>query len=330
MNVPTGHTVTLEPSGETFPVAVGQRLLEAARNAGFWLPFECGWGSCGTCKATLVDGDIERLFPAAPAISERDVRRSRVLLCQSSANSDLTIRPLRIESGPESGRATRSMTGTVVSSVEVGPSLFDLHVYVGEDVDFRPGQFAILQRDDGLRRCYSLAGQPGNASLRFVFKRYEGRPFSTWLSERRAGEPLALEAPYGDVWIRPAARPLVLVAGGTGISAILGLAQEAAASLRHRHLTVVYGARTMHDLVLRGELHQAVRAHQNGRLVVAVAAGPPGEGVSVGQVTDALWEVDLSEADVYLAGPPGMVDAVESMLTASNIERDRLFVDRYG
>ncbi|WP_372481652.1 2Fe-2S iron-sulfur cluster-binding protein, partial [Rhodococcus zopfii] len=48
-----GHyRVTVEPSGDSFVVRPGENILAAGRRAGVWLPFECGWGSCGTCKAT--------------------------------------------------------------------------------------------------------------------------------------------------------------------------------------------------------------------------------------------------------------------------------------
>ena len=321
--------VTLEPSGIAFDQAPGQRLLDAARAAGVWLPFECGWGSCGTCKATLVSGGVELVSDTAPALSERDARRARVLLCQSSATTDATIKPLRVSLEPDPVREVRSTKGVVASISEVGPSIVDLTIATDEPCVFRPGQFAIVEGPQGERRCYSLAGEPGRPGIRLVVKRYEGRPVSSWMATRTVGDPITFHAPYGDVWLRESARPLLMVAGGSGISAILGLARHAARAARDRPLTVVYGARTRAELALLEELNGLVAEHGDAELVPVVEGGDPVDA-RLGLVTDLLEGIDCAGRDVYLAGPPAMVDAVDLVLIQRGMPRDRLFVDRFG
>jgi len=324
------RTVTLEPSGVTFTAAPGQRLLEAARDAGAWLPFECGWGSCSSCKTTLVSGLVESLLPDAPAISDRDARRGRILLCQSSALTDVILRPLRVDDSAPAGRHTRRLAGRVECLTKVGPSLFELRINVGSPLDFRAGQFAILENGDGLRRCYSLAGTAGESTARFVFKCYEGRPMSTWLSTCLVGDSLTVEVPYGDVWLRPGQRGMLMIAGGTGISAIISLVREAATSHRTRELTVLYGARSAAELALLTELRGLVDAHGSARLVAMAEEGPTEAPVESGRVTDVLAQLTVNDHDVYLAGPPAMVDAVDILLEERGVQRDRLFVDRFG
>ena len=63
---PRTYRVALASTGASFKVARGERILAAARRAGIWLPFECGWGSCGTCKVALVDGQVRRCYPVHP------------------------------------------------------------------------------------------------------------------------------------------------------------------------------------------------------------------------------------------------------------------------
>ena len=330
MTTSGARRVTLEPSGIEFDQAPGQRLLEAARAAGIWLPFECGWGSCGTCKATLVAGDVELVSEVAPALSERDARRGRILLCQSSATTDATIRPLRVSDEPDPVRVVRTTTGVVASIDEVAPSVVDVTIETDEPCVFRPGQFAIVEGPQGQRRCYSLAGESGTRSIRLVVKRYDGRPVSTWMASLRVGDAVTFHAPYGDVWLRESTRPLLMVAGGSGISAILGLARHAASAARDRRLTVLYGARTRADLGLLDELRDLVDAHGDARLLPVVESGDPGDDVQVGLVTDLIEDLDCASSDVYLAGPPAMVDAVDLVLLQHGMPRDHLYVDRFG
>lgn len=330
MSGPGARRVTLEQTGAVFDQQPGQRLLEAAREAGIWLPFECGWGSCGTCKATLVSGDVEVLVPEAAALSERDARRGRILLCQSSATTDVTVKPLRVSDEPDPLRHVSLVHGRVESVDEVGPSIVDVRVSTGTTYGFRPGQFAIVHGPQQQRRCYSFAGEPGQTSVRFVIKQYDGRPVSTWASQLSPGDEFAFEGPYGDVWLRDSGRTMLMIAGGSGISAILGLVRDASARARDRDLVVVYGARTTADLALVDELDSLVLAHGRARLIAVVENGPARPGGSVGWVTDALPDLDIAASDVYLAGPPAMVDAVDLVLVENGAGRDRLFVDRFG
>lgn len=330
MSVPGARRVTLDPSGVSFEQAPGQRLLEAAREAGVWLPFECGWGSCGTCKATLVSGETELVVPEAAAISERDARRGRILLCQSTATTDVTVKPLRVSDEPDPGRHVRLVRGSVESVTEVGPSIVDVTVSTGSPFDFRPGQFAIVHGPQQQRRCYSFAGAPGEGHVRFVVKQYDGRPVSTWVSQLSPGDDVEFEGPYGDVWLRDTGRPMLMIAGGSGISAILGLARDAAARAGDRPLTVVYGARTAADLALADELESLVAMHGQAQLLTVVESGDARAGGATGRVTDPLPGLDVAASDVYLAGPPAMVDAVDLVLLEQGAGRDRLFVDRFG
>jgi toluene monooxygenase electron transfer component len=222
------------------------------------------------------------------------------------------------------------MTGVVASIEEVAPSVVDVTIATDEPCVFRPGQFAIVEGPHGQRRCYSLAGESGRAGIRLVVKRYDGRPVSSWMASLRAGDPVTFHAPYGDVWLRETARPLLLVAGGSGISAILGLVRHAAAEARHRRMTVLYGARTRADLALLDELHGLVAAHGDASLVAVVDSGDPGNDARLGLVTDLIDGLDCAASDVYLAGPPAMVDAVDLVLLARGMPRDHLYVDRFG
>jgi CDP-4-dehydro-6-deoxyglucose reductase len=53
------HTVRLEPSGQTFTVEPGETILAAALRQGHPLPYSCRNGSCGTCKARVLAGEID-------------------------------------------------------------------------------------------------------------------------------------------------------------------------------------------------------------------------------------------------------------------------------
>ncbi|HEX7661876.1 MAG TPA: 2Fe-2S iron-sulfur cluster binding domain-containing protein [Pseudonocardiaceae bacterium] len=340
------HHVRVSGSDEVFDVPVGQRIHAAARRAGIWFPFECGWGSCGSCKATVVEGRTELLFPGAPAVEPRDERRRRVVLCQSTPCGDLVIRPRWVDHQPPPERPLRDYLGRLVDVEPLGPAIarfrFELTDNDGSPLvaDYRPGQFAILETEPGLRRCLSLAGLPGGNRVEFIAKHYPNGPGSGRLFALSPGEIIPIELPYGDMWLRETENPVVLVAGGTGISAILAMVRDLAErSAGGPRVHVVYGATTREELVCWDELRLLTDAIANARLHGALLKPDESWTGQTGLVTDALEAVLAgysgepgagNPVEVYLAGPPPMVRAVEELLARYAVLRDRVHVDSFG
>ncbi len=325
-------TVTVVPEGITFAVRPGEDILRAGRRQGVWFPFECGWGSCATCKAILVEGQVEVLFPEAPALSERDHRRKRIVLCQSTPVTDVSIRPVSVSTEPSSVRPTCDREATLVGWEELGPEIRRFIFEVDGPVSYRAGQYAILDLGAGLRRCFSMASLPTDRRLQFVAKRYSGGAGSNALFELAPSSRIGISLPFGDMWLREGARPVVLIAGGTGISAILALAAHGAALQDRRRVWAFYGAATHAELVLAEELRKHVESVPGGRVHFVLESPPRDWSGSVGYVTEALRThlSAIGDADFYLAGPPPMVDGTLALLKAAEVSLDRIHFDRFG
>ena len=341
------HRVTLDGSGERFQAREGESVLGEARRAGLWLPFECGWGSCGRCRATLVDGELQPLFPDAPAIEARDVRRRRFLMCQSTPISDVVVKPGRVDTEPPDERPVTECVGTLVGVRQLGPAIaefrFALRGTDGEPATahFRPGQYAVLGLGSGLRRCYSMANLPGTDEVEFIVKRYPGGPGSNRMFELQPGDAIPIELPYGDMWLRDLDRPALMIAGGTGISAILSLVRSISgrSTWSTRPVHVLYGAASIDELVCWDDLQRLARELSSATVHGALVTAEDSWNGTRGFITETLAGLlqtdpghDWSPAAgvVYLAGPPPMVRAVQDVLAANGIQLDRIHVDSFG
>lgn len=63
-----------------------QTILEAGLEAGFELPYSCMAGVCATCRARLVDGEVE--MQENYALESREVDEGLVLACQAVPLTD--------------------------------------------------------------------------------------------------------------------------------------------------------------------------------------------------------------------------------------------------
>jgi len=63
-------TIRIEPSGHTFTVDSGEKILDAALRQGITLAYSCRDGACGTCKAALRSGQVDYGSYEAKALAE--------------------------------------------------------------------------------------------------------------------------------------------------------------------------------------------------------------------------------------------------------------------
>lgn len=329
----TTHTVTIQPHGLTFRVREGEPILIAARRQGIWLPFECGWGSCGSCKVTLVEGEVHSLFPQAPAIKPRDARRRRILTCQSTPCSDLVLR-IAGALEPRDDLPTADYQGVLRAVETLAPQIRRFRFALDRPARFRAGQYAILELAPGVRRAYSMVNLPGAPEVEFIVKRYPGGEGTTRLFALEPGAKVAMELPYGAAYLRPPVRPVVFVAGGTGIAPILALVREGLASrwLKGGPVYVFYGARTPEELVCLEELH-ALSDRLPDAVVVPVVERAGGWQGESGFVTDALRRrlpEPWTEYTFYMAGPPPMIRAALQLLQEADVPITQVYFDSFG
>lgn len=330
--LPGHYRVTVEPSGDSFVVQPGENILAAGRRAGVWLPFECGWGACGTCKLTLIEGQIDTLFDTAPAIHPRDARRGRILACQSAAGSDLVVKATRTDESPRTHLGTGDYTAHLAQVDELAPDIRRFRFRLDRPTDYREGQFAVLELGPDLRRCYSMAATSGERHVEFIAKRYAGGRGSERLFSLPLGSVVPIELPYGDMWLRQDERPIYLIAGGTGVSAILALAHQLAATNDPRPVRAFYGATSVTELVGRSQLAHLLAGLPDGHLHATTSTPSADVSTPSGYVTDALaaHADSIAGARIYLAGPPPMVDAVLKLLSAGGQSIDTIHYDRFG
>ncbi|MHA6196061.1 anthranilate 1,2-dioxygenase electron transfer component AntC [Pseudomonas wadenswilerensis] len=316
------HNVALSfADGKTFFIAVkpGELLLDAALRQGISLPLDCREGVCGTCQGRCESGRYEQEYVDDEALSARDLAERRMLACQTRVQSDATFYFDHDSSRCHAGEPLL-LQSTVVKVEQVSASTAILHLDASAQADtlqFLPGQYARLQVPGTDQwRAYSFANRPAAGNqLQFLIRLLPDGVMSNFLREHCApGMTMQLEAPLGSFYLRQVERPLVMVAGGTGLSAFLGMLDEIAERGDCAWpIQLFYGVNQEADLCetqrLEG-LRQRIPGFEFTPVVSQPGADWKGRRGYIHEHFDAT-RLAATPFDMYLCGPPPMVEAVK-------------------
>lgn len=323
-----GNTVIVRPSGHTFSVEPGETVLEAALRQGIGLPYGCKNGACGTCRGKLVEGELVHRVHSSSALSAADEAKGFALFCSSFPQGDVVIEARELTGFGDI--PIRKMPARIAKIERPTPeiAILSLQLPANERLQFRAGQYLDFILKDGVRRQYSIANAPHSDGLIQLHVRhtpggvFTDRLFGTLEPSVKERDILRIEAPLGTFFLREdSARPIVLLAGGTGFAPIRAIAEhvfhqrinrdEDGKAARAVHL--YWGARTRRDLYMEELPEQYAREQPNFRYVPVLSEPQPEDAWQgrTGFVHRAVMQdlPDLSAFQVYACGAPAMIDA---------------------
>jgi ferredoxin-NADP reductase len=180
----------------------------------------------------------------------------------------------------------------ILATVDEAPAIKTIRVARPDDFIFSPGQFIPVRvRVDGkeLTRCYSISSAPAAQGYLEISVKRQGVVSSALHATARPGAQLQIRAPAG-AFTYPTAddRPLVLIAGGIGITPLMSMARHAVAVEPHRPVTLLYSARAEAEFAFRDELECLARRHPQFRLQLAATQGATSPCVYPGRIDASL------------------------------------------
>lgn len=332
------HKVRFEPVGIDIEVDEDETVLNAAFRQGVMLMHGCKEGQCSACKSFLLDGDVQMDRYSTFALADYESEEGYVLLCRSHAYSDLEVELINYDEDMiRSGLPVVTAWTTVESISDLTHDITALTLRLRQHgLRFHPGQYvdiSIPGSDE--HRSFSMANTSCvDGRLDFIVKRYPGGKFSGLLEgQLKVGDPLAITGPYGAFTLRVSSdRKLVFVGGGAGMAPILSLLRQMVESGNEREAVYYYGARSEADLMLLDEMAEIERLLPKFRFVACLSHEWPADwAAETGMVTEALerLEPDLDECDVYLCGPPPMIDAALPLLSGMGVPESQIFYDKF-
>jgi len=112
-----------------------EKVLHAALRSGLTVPYECATGTCGSCRAKLVSGELDDGWADAPGKKALKVARGEFLMCQCVAQSGWD---------PEAS-VPDHFNGSISEFKQLTSDVMSFSVSLPEEVGFHAGQFMALQ-----------------------------------------------------------------------------------------------------------------------------------------------------------------------------------------
>ncbi len=208
--------------------------------------------------------------------------------------------------------------------------------------DFRAGQSITMTLIDppetdakGDRRPFSIASAPSEDHI-MIATRMRNTAFKRTLRTMPAGTSVQIRGPAGKFTLDSEdKRPAVMIAGGIGITPFFSMLKQAAREELQRKLWLFYSNRTPKDAAFLHEVIDLQKRNPNYRFVGTMtdmleSREPWGGERGFIDTTMLTGHVgDLLEPTYYVAGPPGMVTAIQALLTSAGVSKERVHSDEF-
>jgi ferredoxin-NADP reductase/ferredoxin len=332
---------TTDRVDKTIRCGPAMTVLQAAERLGIVLPSLCQSGSCGSCAAAVVDGEYLLGSHSEQALG-RNPASGAVLLCRTYPRSDCAIR-LPYDSSRISDSLPPEREATIVSLENVARSTVrvELSMAPAQDgspgAEFDPGQVVALQLPGrSWKRVYSLANTANwEGLLELYIRLHADGLFATYLARDAAvGDTLLVHGPQG-AFAMPenGMRPRWFVSGGTGIVPVLSMLRRMAEWGDPQPARLYAGFNDEADLFTDGPIDQLAAALPDFRAEVCLWRPNGGDGWwgFTGTPVDAVKRdlAGLNEPpDVYVCGPPALIEAAEDALRAGGVPASQIFAER--
>ncbi|MFK8331208.1 benzoate 1,2-dioxygenase electron transfer component BenC [Pseudomonas sp. BJa5] len=311
-----------------------ETVADAAYRQGINIPLDCRDGACGTCKCFAEAGryDLGQEY-IEDALSEEEATQGYVLTCQMRAESDCVVRV------PASSQVCKTEQSSYQASISAVRQLSDSTIALsikGEALSrlaFLPGQYVNLGVPGSEQtRAYSFSSLQKDGEVSFLIRNVPGGLMSSFLTGlAKAGDSMTLAGPLGSFYLRDIRRPLLLLAGGTGLAPFTAMLEKIAEEGSEHPLHLIYGVTNDFDLVELDRLQAFAERIPNFSFSACVA-NPESQHPLKGYVTQHIEPRHLNEGDVdvYLCGPPPMVEAVSQYIREQGITPANFYYEKFA
>jgi len=221
---------------------------------------------------------------------------------------------------------------TVVELASLTETVTKIRLKPTTTIAFQPGQYLLLVLSETDKRPFSIANVDGEGYLELHIGAGEQDSYAMGAINHLKQHPqVDVVLPFGQAFLRPEDRPIILLAGGTGFSYVQSLLKGLMQSDRHEPVFLYWGVRQEKDLYALPQLQQWQQQHSWLKVIPVVEfADDLWQGRS-GRLLDEVCHdfVSLEPYSLYMAGRFDMVGAARDMFVEKGILPHHMYADAF-
>lgn len=198
---------------------------------------------------------------------------------------------------------------------------------------FQAGQYLSLKLTFGnvhTTRPYSISSSPRQrAYYDITVRQIPGGLVSSYLCALKPGEIITSGGPEGKFVYNPVfhGKKLCMIAGGSGITPFMSMIREVCQAGLDREITLVYGARSLEDMIFTDEIKELAAKNKNFTFVPVLEKAAAGYDGKTGMITAEILAEAVKIDDIsmfYLCGPQGMYEEIRKILYGFGVPRRKI------
>ncbi len=317
----------------------GTLLIDALSAQGIYLPSACGSsGKCGLCKVKVSNAAPISTDSEIRLLTEQERKDGFHLACQVKITSNL-----QIELPPEFLSA-QDYVSVLEKKIFLTRDIVELTLKLvsPSSISFHAGQYITLKMPavgdrKAAFRPFSIASS--NTDHSFIQLNIRLNPEGTvtpWVfNELKEGQEVKFSGPRGNFYIRNSLRPMLFIAGGSGMAPVRSILKTLRDHKSNRPSLFFFGALTQADLFYLDEMQVLQKNLPDFVFTPALSNEPQesdwkGERGLITEVMDRIIGGSLSEYEAYLCGKPAMINVCIPLLEKKNIQKERVFYDLFN
>ena len=195
---------------------------------------------------------------------------------------------------------------------------------------YKPGQYIMVTIKSGEKELVhplSLSSSPTDLDFIEFTKKLTSSEYSNRLRAMRIGDWAKIDGPYGKFTCECEFEKILFLAGGIGITPFYSIVKFCTDNKLPTGMILFYGARNQSEIAFKTELDEMQLRNGNLRIIYVLNEATPGWSGKVGFVTPEMIRQEVPEFKDYVfyaCGPPGMVSAMQKMITALGLPASQL------
>ena len=299
-----------------------ESVLDALLRNGHDAPYGCKNGVCQSCLMKSEAGDIPQA--AQKGLTDQQKKMGYFLACSCYPEGQLTIAKNNQED---------KTNGEIQEITSLNDNVIKLRLK--SDLQYYPGQFVNLWRDDQIVRSYSLASVPNlDDALEFHIRHVENGQFSDWIKQTaKAQDNIQIQGPLGTCFYSYSEenkdQPMLLAGIGTGLAPLYGILRDALNQGHEGQIVLMVAAKEAKNLYLVKELTDLSHRYPN-LAVEFIAQSSDIDAIKQGDIYQEVKNMgSLTGFKVFLCGADSFVKKMKKQCFLAGANMPDILADSF-